>query len=221
MSLMINNALHEKEKEINVHLRNLEIADRCLKSVSSRSMLIVSKAATIIMLYGCIESIASEAFSLLGKDIESRKLSYLQLSDKIQEEWIKSTLSSIAVHEMSHALYLKKTREIVRAAVSAVSLDEKSLLSSGNIDGEVLKKHCERCGIFFDVRGLENEMATLREIKEARNSLAHGNISFYEYGRNVTLDDLREKQRRVFAILVHFSCSFAKYIQEERHVKRK
>ena len=221
MSPMIDSVLHEKEEEINAHLRNLEVADRCLKSVSSRSMLIVSKAATIIMLYGCIESVASEAFSFLGKDIMSRKLSYLQLSDKIKEEWIKSTLSNITVHEMSHALYLKKTREMVKSAVSVVSFNENSLMTSGNVDGEVLKKHCERYGIVFDVRGLESEMAALREIREARNSLAHGNTSFYEYGRNVTLDDLKEKQRRVFTMLARFSRSFTEYIKKEGHVKGK
>ena len=221
MSSVIDNMLREKEKETKAHLQNLEVADRNLRSVSSRSILIVSKAATIIMLYGCVEAVVSEAFSFLGKDIESRKLKYPQLSDKIQEEWVKSTLSYTTAHEMSHALYLRRAREIAKASVSAVSFNGRALMSSGNIDGEVLKRHCERYGIHFDIRGLEGEMSTLNEIREVRNNLAHGDISFYEYGRNITLNDLKEKQKQVFTVLTHFSCSFIKYIQEERHVKRK
>lgn len=217
---LLESMFSEKIREIDDRLRNLEEADREADETSGRKMLIASKAATVIMLYGFVEEVASETFALLQRDIESRKLRYAQLAPKVQEAWLSHEFSYVATEEVGHSFYLRKARNILTAATSSpITFGGRGLLGSANVDGDKINKCCARYGVCFDTRDMRDEMAALTEIRESRNSLAHGDVSFYEYGRGVTVDDLRKKRDKVFAILEYLVAAMKDYINNDKHTR--
>lgn len=210
----------EKIREIDDHLHNLEEADGETNETSGRKMLIASKAATIIMLYGFVEAVASSAFTLLQKDIESKGLKYTQLAPKVQDAWLINEFAYVKTEQVGHEFYLGKTRSILAAVSSSpVKFGGVGLLGSANVDGDKIRKCCERYGVHFDTRDMRDEMEVLAEIRESRNSLAHGDVSFYEYGRGITVDDLVKKRDKVFAILEFLVETMVDYINNEKHTK--
>ena len=61
-------------------------------------------------------------------------------------------------------------------------------------------------------RQVRNEMGALVLVRDLRNRLAHGTISFAECGDGVTASDLRELTNRTVAYLREVLNGFARYI---------
>lgn len=215
---MLAESYNKKKKELEDHFASLKASDAALKSVSSRNLLIISKAATIIMLYGCVEALIVEAFSALRSDIEKRRLTYTQLSNKVREAWIISEFSYVATKDVAHEYYIKKTRNLINSATSHITFNG-NFVSSGNINGAKLRKYCEQYGIHFDTRNITNELGVLDDLVNSRNDLAHGDVSFYECGRQITINDLVYKKNCVIKVLEQFVDSFTNYISKDKHVR--
>lgn len=71
---------------------------------------------------------------------------------------------------------------------------------SGNLDAREIRN------IFKNKYGFklnENELnaPVLKRIREGRNKLAHGNISFEEYGRDLSIPDLLSMKDKVFKFI--------------------
>ena len=64
----------------------------------------------------------------------------------------------------------------------------------------ILKQH----GLQYEDNILNNYGGALRTIKDMRNSLAHGNISFEDNGRKLTVDDLERYKNKTFECIEYF-----------------
>ena len=73
-------------------------------------------------------------------------------------------------------------------------------LFSGNLDArEILSVFKNKYGFEFNKNELKESV--LKRIREGRNDLAHGSLSFEEYGRNLTIQDIEAMKDKVFSFL--------------------
>ncbi|WP_297968373.1 MAE_28990/MAE_18760 family HEPN-like nuclease [uncultured Anaerovibrio sp.] len=90
---------------------------------------------------------------------------------------------------------------------------------SGNLDARAIRDILERWGIYkdFHMQGEEK----LLVVKNHRNTLAHGDRSFKEIGRDYTISDLKEYTTYCYNYLIELVKQFYVYIEDERFIDNK
>ncbi|MZU11605.1 hypothetical protein GUI51_05530 [Enterococcus mundtii] len=75
---------------------------------------------------------------------------------------------------------------------------------SGNADLREIKEIMKNHGIEYDERNFKTFGGSLKSIKDMRNSLAHGNVSFQDNGRELTISELKDYQSQTYQCLKYF-----------------
>lgn len=159
------------------------------------------KSCVILLLYNAIESTMTQLLKHLHNSIIIESTSFFDLNDELREMTVvyinsimeKKNNKEAAPHIikfMDFALDKKKY---------TISYDEMSdyySLYSGNLDSKEIKSILKKYGICF-----ENPTSELKTIKEGRNNLAHGDVSFAEYGRDLTSQKIDALFKIVFDYL--------------------
>jgi hypothetical protein len=157
------------------------------------SQLSVLKASVFLVAYNLIESTVRAAFESLYARIQSDRVSYSRLSKEIRELWVDQQMkSSIDAFTASPRTYRDKMHVLLELADqgSVVELSKKYLPVSGNLDAVQIRKVCEKHGMRHATPTALKGGADLEIVREQRNNLAHGSITFSECGRQYTVSDL-------------------------------
>gem|GEM_PF-986669 len=157
------------------------------------SQLSVLKASVFLVAYNLIESTVRSAFESLYVRIQSDRVSYSRLSKEIRELWVDQQMkSSIDAYTASPRTYRDKMLVLLELANqgSVVELSKKYLPVSGNLDALQIRKVCEKHGMRHEAPASLKGGADLEIVREQRNNLAHGSITFSECGRQYTVSDL-------------------------------
>lgn len=155
----------------------------------------IIKSSFFLMLYNCVESTVTNCLNTIINTIEAEGCRYPSLQDELQV----ATLAAYD-YQLRECESKDKRNEILKrqtdfvTGLSTIHIDIKSLVGSssqgsfsGSLDAREIRKLFDRVGI--DLSDLQcDEMKT---IKECRNKLAHGEYSFQEYGRNLSIQYLQ------------------------------
>jgi hypothetical protein len=141
------------------------------------------------------------------------------LAESIRREWVRSTarthLELNAEHRLDSAV------EICDHLINALPLLKLTIERRGNVDDLVIQSVAERLGLEIrlsrDVlRGVKqpirDDKGPLALVKDLRNRLAHGSLSFSECGDGVTVPDLRDLKQRTAQYLREVIAEFRAYI---------
>lgn len=174
-------------KEVNYAFNKI-LTLECLDT----DFLCICKSNIVLMLYNLVESTVvntmSEYYSLVFRDPN-----YVKKNGTILDIWIDSVMNSSYGRDKSFNDCKKTARGLVLKYSKNELASEYHKSDSGNLDAKAIQKMCDMHKInfikskMFDDDELSNQ---LREIKEMRNSLAHGDHSFVEIGRNLSQNDL-------------------------------
>jgi hypothetical protein len=204
--IQVQNAFLEHKEEIDLFYVFLEeiidhdarlIIDPPANTIQSIKLETVSimKSSFFLMLYNCVESTVINCLNTIIKVLENGGCKYSDISDDLQ-------IASLAAYKYrieecdskdKQNILLKEQADYL-TGLAVVHLDVKSLVGSssqgsfsGSLDSKEIRKLFARIGV--DLNDLKCE--EMQRIKECRNKLAHGECSFREYGRNLTIQYLR------------------------------
>lgn len=184
-----------------------------LPTINKTQFITSMKASVIIMLYNSVESTMTRCLNKIHETICQDRLNYEQLNDAIKviiliyyENAMKNSVNShvIAEHKLKQIEFLKGE------VVFNLTYDELAKfypMYSGNLDARQIKTILKRYGIEF-----EELCSELKTIKDNRNHLAHGEKSFEEVGRELSLPQLRSLCRKVFEYLETVIQSISEYL---------
>jgi hypothetical protein len=152
----------------------------------------VSKATAYLLIYNLVESSIRSAFGSLYQVIEGDGCTLRGLSRKMLDQWIDQKHRSLIRETASPMNYKETAAAMVQAVLEdqvARLLSEKLHLS-GNLDADVIRELCQSHDVPTTVPPSTKGGVDLSVVKAQRNALAHGNKSFSECGREVTVADL-------------------------------
>jgi hypothetical protein len=152
----------------------------------------VSKATAYLLMYNLVESSIRSAFARLYQVIEGDGCTLRGLSRKMLDQWVEQKHRSLTRETASPMNYKDTAAAMVQAVLEdqvARLLPEKLPLS-GNLDADVIRALCLSHDVSISVPASTNGGVDLGVVKAQRNALAHGNKSFSECGREVTVADL-------------------------------
>jgi len=175
------------------------------------------KASAILLLYNLVESIVTKCLERIHDYIISSNISYCDLNDDIRKLMLiyygtvsdkKNNISEIApyLHEAIHLITNQK-----QFSLSYKEMEKYYALYSGNLDSKKISEIFRKYGIIF-----EEKCSELQTIKDNRNRLAHGEVSFEECGRSLTIQQLNVQKDRCIDYLTKLIDELEDYLQNRK-----
>lgn len=184
------------------------------------------RANTLLLLYNLLESTIIQAIDYIHIAISTNDtLFYYDAIDAIKKIWIEYKYDNFKnQNDNSNKIlsYLESMPTDIIVIFDNSDSDRMYLNKikgdsfAGNIDARKVRSFAEKYG-FKPNRRVKGE--NLIKIKQQRNKLAHGELSFRECGNSYTFGELEKFKKETFLFLREFLCNVEKYISNKEYRK--
>lgn len=192
------------------------------KDVFTDDFIKILKSNSILMVYNLVESSIMGGIVTIYDTLESRKISYYSVCKEIQQIWFDFQFNQIFDPNTNHNSYKDKASKIVDEILSGstLKLTRKAANISGNLDADKIRQICKNHGIYFTLPRECRGGSVLSQVKDKRNDLAHGTISFMECGRDFSVNDIIKIKDETILFLRSVLESIKKYYEEGLFLKK-
>jgi len=209
-------AFEERLQEIETYLNLLEALEQQVQEgtpqFGSNGAIITPQQQRILyssvylQLYNLIESTVTQCIDTISKLVVFRGLHPYDLSVELRQEWVRFVARTH--DDLNYEKRLQFALTLFENVVNALPISEFTLEKGGggNWDDEEIYRFTKRLGLSLNIsieakkavkQPFKDDMGSLALIREYRNKLAHGNLSFAECGENITVHDLYQLKERV------------------------
>ncbi|MDQ6962669.1 MAG: MAE_28990/MAE_18760 family HEPN-like nuclease [Mariprofundaceae bacterium] len=155
----------------------------------------ILKANMFLLLYNLVESSFKEALHHLSEQINNSNLKYKDSIPEVRKLWIECEKRYFEKNpnNVKKLEYFYSIIENIKEENLSVPSSLKGANMSGNLDSKKVKDCMKRYGITLNTE----KGKKLVIVKNKRNNLAHGNVSFRECGRDLVTSELKEIKKDV------------------------
>lgn len=171
------------------------------------------KANSFLLLYNLVESSMRNAVTAIFDELKNKKVSYNLVSTEIKKIVIEN--------------FKKRSPENIHFKIRDISTDiiaagfQSQELFSGNIDKKEVRKTARNFGFSFNTEYNKTKHGeSLDMIMNKRNDLAHGNKSFAEIGKDITVEELLKIKEEVTAYLEQILNNINQYITGQDYLDK-
>ena len=178
----------------------------------------ISKANALIMIYNLVESTVTNGIEEIYDKVKLSGATYSTVRKEIQEIWFSYKFGQVHRQpEANYKSYKSKAFDIVAAILDGeiMELNSNALPINGNMDASQIFKICNSHGIKFIPDKACKGGGRLADVKDKRNWLSHGNLSFTECGREYSLEDLVEIKEQTYVFLTGLLAEMGEYYANE------
>ena len=206
---------------LNILQENAHMKDEIKKAenIDYISLSTMLKAHVLLLLYNLMESTLRNCLCKTHENIMNDGVKYSRLSEHVQKILlmyyvnkinVKGTLGNAVddVHSFIGCVDDKKIFD-----VTYEELVKAYQLYSGNLDSKKLKGVLNKYGIQFDIN-----CPSLKYIKDNRNILAHGEKTFEEVGRDLSMQRIVELKNKTIPYMEEIIKSFECYLQKKNYL---
>jgi len=206
-------------KQIMSLIGDIESNELSSPSVDHLSLNPIMKSSATLALYNLIESTTTKCLKLIHDRIIAERVRFTHLNPNLQKLFI-TCYENQRRKEGANKSNADITITIysLMSGTSNVCLEYKEIadhakLYSGNLEAEVIEKVLKKYGLNFQ----EKEPALVK-IKEARNTLAHGNKGFQEFGRDLPRKTAEDNLIKVEAYINSLLDAISDYIDNKLYL---
>ena len=188
----VNETFEERKGEIEFYYSVLVEIDKensSIQTIDNARLFKIMKSNFILMLYNLVESTVSTGMLEIYESIKNESCTYKNMVQELQTIWRDAKVKQVYSSSTELKTYTNRVKEIVDdITTSAPFVLEKGMLNiNGNLNAGRIKHICDDHKIRYSVVDDDNK---LEEVRRKRNSLAHGDESFSQCARDLTLSDL-------------------------------
>lgn len=173
------------ETHRNISIQNLDTGKSL---VITQEMQCVAKAQSLILLYNLVESTVCDCLNAIYDAIQDESLIFGNVSDDIKNMW-RNYLKRKNLPE--------KTKNDNGIINMAIRFDSLAINISGSLDFRKIQEVFSKHGCYLDNSSRDTIAQSFLVVKNKRNLLAHGNISFSECGAHYLLSDLQKYKEHI------------------------
>ncbi len=171
----------------------------------------ILRANAFILVYNLVEYSISQAIEAIFTDIKRKGYLYDDISPSIKLELLKNIKSNVKPEE-----FVNQVANIASDII--VHHPSSRKVFSGNLDARKVKEVAEKYGFSYNTNAiLTKNGSKLLQVKEKRNDLAHGFISFKECGKDFTFQDIETSKNEVLQYLEEILLNIERFIQNEEY----
>lgn len=186
-------------------------------NMTYQSLINILKSNVSLMIYNLIEYTVTNLIDSIYDEIRTNNLSYVDVNDYIRVIWRKTILKSTNDPNANYNTFLRKNEEIIGDIINQKTLDiqARNALPTGNLDGNTIKDTFEAHGIHVKTSSTNYRPDILTSIKDRRNNLAHGSVSFVDAVRMDSIYDIENNEVFVVNFLEEVIEKVDKYINDD------
>lgn len=184
------------------------------------SFLKMLKSNAILMIYNLVESTIMGGILEIYDSLYQQGITYSMVRQEIQNIWFSFKFSEVYDKNAHFHSYRGKAKEIIDSILSnqVLRLNRKATNISGNLDAEKIRNICNEHGIVYHLEPQCRGGIILSDVKDKRNSLAHGTVSFVECGRDYTVEDLDKIKDETIFFLNNILSGMRDYYDEQQYL---
>lgn len=220
---------NDRKDEIDLYFEFIDFLDNIEKTENMRKsnhilynkdVEKIIRANSLLMLYNLVESTLVTGIEEIYSALKENNITYSQVRREIREIWFNYRFSNAYDRKAHYDTYKKTAEKIITSIMlnEPLILDRKATGISGNLDATSIRDVCKKHGIQFNTPGNCHGGEKLTQVKDQRNQLAHGTLSFVECGRDFTVEDLHVIKEEVENFLSGFIDSIESYYDNEEYL---
>ena len=228
MADKLSQTFEERLQEIEAYLDLLEALERQVQTgppviggatITAQQQKILY-SCVFLQLYNLIEATVTWCVTAVCDAASDRgRWKPADLTSKLRREWVRATARThIGLNEENR---LDWAVELCELLIQSRPVDNFEVARRGNWDDQEIQTITARLGcelqISSDVltgikRHIRDDKGALALIRDLRNRLGHGSLSFSECGEGMTVPDLRDLKQRTALYLREVVAAFHAYI---------
>lgn len=179
----------------------------------------ILKANTLLMIYNLVESTVMGGILEIYDKLKQEGLTYSGVRKEIKDIWFSYKFRQVYDQQAHYNSYKGKALEIVNSILTGevIELDRKAAAISGNLDAQQIRNVCNEHGISFQTDEASRGGIVLETVKDRRNDLAHGMLSFAECGRDYSIKDLGKIKDQTVHFLQGLLAGMKQYYDEKQY----
>ena len=191
----------DRKEEIEFYYSIMCVLDRGggeICTPDNARFLLMLKSNFVVMLYNLIEACIIGGILEIYSLVKTSGCNYNQIISELQNLWSDNKISKIYASAGGKSAYQKAAKEIINDVLSnqVIALGKECIPASGNLDAKKIKEICDMHRIRYVVT---DDKGSLLTVKSRRNSLSHGDESFSNCSRDLTVTDFGRIKDEVIA----------------------
>lgn len=217
----------ERVKEIDEYLKilkllsqsgaEIKVGRKCtpVNSVALKTL----KATCFLLLYNLVESTIVNSLSTLYETINGERRKLLEFKACIKDIWIEQQIKHLDPLSSNQSSYRNLIISMINQVIeeTPTELYVKRLHISGNLDAKEIRKLFDKHEISTKMHYRAAGGAELKTIKDQRNSLAHGNISFAACGQEFTVSTIIDIRSQTVTYLKSALRNVSKHMEKSKY----
>ncbi|GAA4402818.1 MAE_28990/MAE_18760 family HEPN-like nuclease [Tsukamurella soli] len=176
-----------------------------------------------LQLYNLVEATVVKCLEAVVVAVENAERRPEQLSEELRREWVRS-IARTHVGDLGPQKRLEAALELCEQILGQTPIKDFKIEpgGGGNWDDTSIEKVCARvgCGLVVSPKvrqavkmQVRDELGPLKLVRNRRNGLAHGSLSFVDCSDGVTVAELKAVATAVGDYLRDTASSFVKFIE--------
>lgn len=217
------NIYEERKKEIEFYYSILVDFDingkNVANTIDNKLFFRILKSNFLLMLYNIVEATITTGMLEIYEQLRNEKCIYSSLISEMQNIWRNYKVKEIYHSSSQLKSYINRVEGVVNDIINETPIifNKNMLDINGNLNAKRIKEICDRHRIRYKV--VDDEMS-LERVRIKRNALAHGDESFSDCARDITISDLEELKDTVFKFLTDITDGMKKYYDEKQYLKK-
>lgn len=231
MTDTLSQTFEERLQEIEAYLDLLEALERQVRTgppiiggatITTQQQKILN-SCVYLQLYNLVEATVNWCINAVcAAAADNKRWRPSDLSEDLRREWIRSTART-HISDLNVEKRLQSAVDLCDHLIEIRPISEWEIErgQAGNWDDKAIESITKRLGCQLRIsravlKGIKqrvrDDKGPLTLVKDLRNRLAHGSLSFVECGNNVTVDDLKEIKNQTARYLREVVAAFSTYI---------
>ena len=179
----------------------------------------IFKSNLSLMSYNIIEYTVANLIDSIYDEIRIQNLSYVDVNESIKKLWKKTILKAVNDPNANFNTFIKKNDEIIDYIIEKkpLFLTSRDSLSVGNLDAEKIKETFDNHGVQLPSSSGNFRPDIFKSVKQKRNDLAHGTVSFVEAVQNDSIHDLEDNVKIIIGFLDELIETVKIYLNESKY----
>lgn len=209
----------DRIQEINIYINFINNIDST--PMINDKLLNTLKANCLLMIYNLVESAFTNGIEKLYTVLKNESCKYQDVNNELQNIWFDYQFRKAFDPNARFNTYRNKAFEIITSILNQdiINLNKKATNINGNLDDQKIRKICDSHGIRLSISTSAYGGNSLTDIKQKRNNLAHGTVSFSECGRDYSINDLKKIKTEIIIFLFDFIKSLKYYLKNKEYLK--
>ncbi|QIB51796.1 MAE_28990/MAE_18760 family HEPN-like nuclease [Pseudomonas sp. OIL-1] len=181
----------------------------------SRELTKTFRANAYLLLYNLVEATMTNAIDTIHRAIESEGLEFINLSEKLQAVAIKHFKIAMS-GDVKHIR--QNLEHPIGIAVLRLGYDREKIFS-GNVNCSEIQKTANNYGFISPDPNAKGRqvLRLLNEVRDKRNGLAHGRLSFEQCGHETAAEHLAKVSKETAVYLRTVLWSVSIYLRKKQY----